>query len=270
MGSRGPTADPIFTGGDIITIDRDRPEVEAVAVIGERIFALGDRADVMRYDGPSTEIVDLDGATLMPGFVEAHGHPLMTAMSWGDPVVDIRAIHTPTYDAAMAKLRPRVAKAKPGEYLWFLGLDPMLHEGMHEPTKAELDEIALDNPLCIQTASYHVAYANTAAVRAVWDAEKAISMKGGQIVNDDNGEPWRLQEAAMMAFSNAFSDQWGDERAGREFNNWIWHFSHAGFTTTSEMGAAPDWPVRYDAAIRRSGLPTRLFGYEFVGMDGAP
>ena len=174
----------IFSGGPIVTIDPLRPEVEALAVIGERIFALGTRAEIARYRGAATEMVDLAGATLMPGFVEAHGHPIMTGAAWGDPVVDIRAIHTPTYAAAVAKIRRRVAKAKPGEFLWFLGLDPALHQGMREPAMAELDALAPNNPLCVQTSNFHVVYANSAALRVVTNADDIPAPKGGQIYKD--------------------------------------------------------------------------------------
>ena len=235
-------ADRIFVGGPIVTIDPRRPQVEALAVIGERIFALGRSADIMRYRTSATEIVDLAGATLMPGFVEAHGHPIMTGAAWGDPVVDIRAIHTPTYAAAVAKIRRRVAKAKPGEHLWFIGLDPALHQGMREPTTAELDALAPNNPICIQTSNFHVVYANTAAVRQVSNAADIPVPKGGQIHKDKaSGQSWKFQEGATTMLRESFLRQHGSERLEREANAWMWHYAHSGYTTTTELGSAPGW-----------------------------
>jgi predicted amidohydrolase YtcJ len=67
-------ADVIYSGGTIITMDDDRPEVEAIAVAGGRIIAAGQRDYVMRAKTDGTRLVDLAGKTLMPGFIDPHGH----------------------------------------------------------------------------------------------------------------------------------------------------------------------------------------------------
>ncbi|KAB2916378.1 MAG: amidohydrolase [Hyphomicrobiaceae bacterium] len=262
-------ADRVFVGGTIVTMDPLRPEAEALATVGKRIFAVGTRADVLKFKGAHTRVVDLDGATLLPGFVEAHGHPLLTGASWGDPVVDIRAIHTPTYEAALAKIRRRVAKAEAGEPLWFLGLDPQLHRGMREPTMADLDAIAPNNPICVQTSNFHVVYANSAAIRLASNARDIPTPKGGQIYKDKNGLPWKFQETAAKLIRAPFVRYWGEDRVAREFNAWMWHYAHSGYTSTTEIGGMPGWPLECERMIRRSKPPARLFGYEMCQLDGA-
>jgi predicted amidohydrolase YtcJ len=257
------SADRIFTGGPVITVDALRPVAEAVAVIGQRIFAVGSRDEIFKFRGTATEVVDLVGATLMPGFVEPHGHPIMTGAAWGDPVVDIRAIHTPTYDAAIAKIKRRVAKAKPGEFLWFLGLDPALHQGMREPTMAELDALAPNNPICVQSSNFHVVYASSKALRIITNTDDIAAPPGGQIYKDKGtGLPWKFQEAATVALRSAFVASQGSARIEREAKNWMWHYAHSGYTTTSEIGLMPGWATDLEPMIRRAKYPARLVGYE--------
>ena len=78
--------------GTVLTVDDARPTAEALAVADGRIVAVGDRADVQGWIGPDTEIVDLGDGCVMPGFVEAHGHPLMEAIVLADRIVDIRPV----------------------------------------------------------------------------------------------------------------------------------------------------------------------------------
>ena len=75
----GAPADRIFFGGDVVTVDHDDRVVDAVAVAGGRIAAVGRRDDVMALRGPGTEVTDLGGRALLPGFVDAHGHLALTA-----------------------------------------------------------------------------------------------------------------------------------------------------------------------------------------------
>ena len=69
----GAPADRIFFGGDVVTVDRDDRVVDAVAVAGGRIAAVGRRDDVMALRGPGTAVTDLGGRALLPGFIDAHG-----------------------------------------------------------------------------------------------------------------------------------------------------------------------------------------------------
>jgi predicted amidohydrolase YtcJ len=261
-------ADKIFRGGPILTIDSERPEAEALAITGDRITAVGAWQEIEALLGPDTVIVELDGNTLMPGFVEAHGHPLLSAVAWGDPVVDIRAIHTPTYAAAIEKIRRRVAKAKPGEILWFLGLDPQLHAGMEEPSKAELDALSPTNPLAVQTSNYHGLYLNTVALKAFGVEWNYVPPEGGQVYRDDAGSPWKFQETACWQIANRFYEICGRERNLTSLKDWLWMFARAGYTASAEILLLPGFTGYFEAALGRSRMPIRVFGYEAATVNG--
>ena len=72
-------ADKIFLGGDIITVNDNNPETQAVAVINGKIKAIGIETKVLKYEGPNTEVIDLNGNTLIPGFIDMHNHPNLYA-----------------------------------------------------------------------------------------------------------------------------------------------------------------------------------------------
>lgn len=80
-------ADTIYTNAVVITVNDAQPSAQAVAVKDERILAVGARDDVMRYQGPSTEVVDLKGRTMIPGFVDGHSHICDYGMLWGYPTL---------------------------------------------------------------------------------------------------------------------------------------------------------------------------------------
>jgi predicted amidohydrolase YtcJ len=263
------SADAIYTGGTIITMCGAAMEVEALAVRNGRILAVGSRQELAPLHGPDTVHYNLQGRTLMPGFVEAHGHPLLSALAWGDPVVDIRAVHTPTYDAAIAKIRRRIAKAKPDEFLWFLGLDPQLHEGAREPSKAELDKLSPDIPIVIQTSNIHAIYMNTAALNRLGITRDTPIVPGGHIEPDENGEPWRIEERSREFVVESFYALCGERRGVDSLRDWLWKFSKAGYTTSSEMGLTPMTSVFYRKAIEEEEMPIRVFGYQRATPEGA-
>ncbi len=262
------TADRIYFGGPILTIDAGRPRAEAVAIADGRILAVGDRAEVDKLAVSDTEFVDLAGNTLLPGFVEAHSHPFVSGMAWGDPVVDIRAIHVPTYEAAIAKIRRRVAKAKPSEILWCLGLDPQLHVGMHEPSREELDEIAPDHALIVQTANFHGVFFNSKALEAFDIGPDYIPPLGGRVVNGSDGRPWKFSETAMWQMCTRFWKICGDERTLRNFEEWVSKFVRSGYTTTSEIQMDPGIARMLHGAIKSRFNRLRIVGYEAVHLGG--
>ena len=73
-------ANAIYSGGDIITINDSQPSAEAIAIKDGKILAVGAKADVMKHKGSATKMVDLGGKTLLPGFIDAHGHVFNTGL----------------------------------------------------------------------------------------------------------------------------------------------------------------------------------------------
>jgi predicted amidohydrolase YtcJ len=142
------TAADLVILGTVLTVDDARPTAEALAVAGGRIVAVGNRADVAGWIGSGTDTVELGDGCVMPGLIEAHGHPLMEAIMLSDRMVDIRPVTMRNPDDVVDAMTREVAKRGPdGAYL--NGWDALLQNGLPEPTLAWLNGVAPDSPLVI-------------------------------------------------------------------------------------------------------------------------
>ena len=179
-------ADVVITG-TVLTVDDARPTAEALAIADGRIVAVGDRAEVAAFIGPDTQTIDVGDGCVMPGFVEAHGHPLMEAIALSDRLVDIRPVTMRDADEVVDAVRREVARRGPdGAYL--NGWDPLLQDGLPEPTLSWLDEIAPDDPLVIIHNSGHKAYFNSRAAQRAGLTRDTADPKGAKYGRDANGD----------------------------------------------------------------------------------
>ena len=161
-------ADMIFRNGTILTMIDDRPKVAAVAVKDGKIVAAGDEAAVVALEGAATKIVDLQGATLMPSFIDAHGH-FMNApqiVKWAN-VSGVPAGPVRTIPDIVAVLTAHKAKWKlgPGDWIIGYGYDMTnLAEG-RQLTRDDLDPAFPDNPIMLIHSSNHGAVLNSAGIQ---------------------------------------------------------------------------------------------------------
>src|ERR1700730_14063426 len=107
------TAADVVVTGTVLTVDDARPTAEALAVADGRIIAIGDRSDVAGFVGPATQTIDVGDGWVMPGFVEAHGHPLMEAIALSDRIVDIRPVTMPGPDDVVDAIRREAGQRGP-------------------------------------------------------------------------------------------------------------------------------------------------------------
>jgi predicted amidohydrolase YtcJ len=173
--------------GTVLTVDDARPSAEALAVADGRIVAVGSRGDVAGWIGSGTDTIELGDGCVMPGLVEAHGHPLIEAVVLSDRMVDIRPVTMRGADDVLAAVRSEVAKrGADGAYLF--GWDPLLQDGLPAPTLAWLDAAAPDGPLVIVHNSCHQAYFNSAAAARAGLSRDTPDPKGAKYGRDANGD----------------------------------------------------------------------------------
>lgn len=244
--------------GTVITVDETNPTAEALAVTGGRIVAVGTRADVQQHQGPDTETVELGDGCVLPGFIEAHGHPLMEAMVLADRIVDIRPVTMPNSKEVLAAVRSEVReRGSDGAYL--NGWDPLLQVGLPEPTLAWLDAQAPKTPLVIIHNSGHKAFFNSAAARKIGLNRDTPDPKGAKYGRDSTGELDGTAEEFGAVFSllagaidaNGYPAMLLAETA---------RLNRAGLTTCSEMAFDPSFQPALDAL--HDQLTVRLRTYE--------
>ena len=178
-------ADSVYYGGPIYTGAASQPMVEAVAVKGGRIAAVGAKAGLQELIGPDTDVIDLEGAALYPGFVDAHAHLLgigmreltlnLEGVASIEELVDIAASAAQETDA--------------GETIYGRGwIETGWPEGRF-PSRQDLDEASKDHPIVFERADGHALVANSAAIAKAGVTRDAKDPDGGRIERDAGGEP---------------------------------------------------------------------------------
>lgn len=177
-------ADTIFKNGVVLTMDSDNTICQAVAVKNNKIIAVGDNEFVESFGGSDTEIVELNGRTLMPGFIDAHMHLGMRGQN-AAVIIDCNSDDVPTISGIMEKIKEAADKLPKGTWIKATGYEQSkLKEGRH-PTRDELDEAAPDNPVQLTRCCLHMGVYNTLALEAGNIAPEKFAP--GEVVVDENG-----------------------------------------------------------------------------------
>ncbi|HYK36508.1 amidohydrolase [Alloacidobacterium sp.] len=181
-------ADAIYYHGNILTgvdLESAQPQrVSAIAVRGGLIVGTGSDADLKKLQGPSTKMVDLGGAFVMPGFNDAHAH-------LGDAgriklSVDVTGVKSLT--EMQTRVKSAAKAAAPGAWLTGGGWDHTLWQSKTLPTKADLDKVTEGHPAFLVRVDGHIAIGNTAALAAAEITKTTPDPQGGKIDRDANGE----------------------------------------------------------------------------------
>ncbi|WP_194909122.1 amidohydrolase [Catenulispora rubra] len=196
--SRSPFADLVFTGGPCYTVDAARSWAGAAAVADGRITAVGRHADVKDLIGPGTEVVDLAGKLLLPGFQDAHVHPVLGGTTLRQ--CDLHELHTAEeFVAAVAdyaQRNPHAAWIRGGG--WSMDAFP---GGM--PTKEMLDAVVPDRPVALPNRDVHGMWVNSKALEVCGITRDTPDPFDGRIERDADGEPNGCLQEGAMALVNA-------------------------------------------------------------------
>jgi predicted amidohydrolase YtcJ len=195
-------AERIIRGGPIVTVNPAQPAAEAVAIAHGKIVAVGTAAEVMKLAGPATEVTDLAGRTLVPGFVDGHSHFMslidvqtqaLCASPPAGPCTTVADVI-----AALKKVQER-RTIGPGKFVMGFGYDPALLAEKRAPTKQELDAAFPDNPVILVHVSGHGAMLNSKAL-AAYSITAATPTPPGGVIGREPGS----NEPDGLLFETAF------------------------------------------------------------------
>jgi predicted amidohydrolase YtcJ len=184
--SNAEAADIVFKNGAIYTVNDRQPRAQAVAVKSGKIVFVGSNADAAAYEGKETRVVDLGGRTVVPGLTDSHYH----LSGVGAREMNLNLEGTTSLQDFLAKVKQRVDRAKPGEWVTGRGWIETFWKPPVFPTRSDLDKIAANNPVFLTRADGHGAVANSAALKIAGVTKETPSPFGGEIMKDKaTGEP---------------------------------------------------------------------------------
>ena len=178
-------ADLVLKGGTVYTVNDLQPKAEAVAVLDKKIIYVGDNIGVERYACGDANIIELDGKTVFPGFIDSHVHVMRTGFR--EKTLNLQGINSL---AEMLAATKKYADDNP-DMPWITGIGwiEKLWPEARFPTMAELDEIIPDRPVFLGRSDGHTAIINTKAMTMAGITADTPSPDGGAINHDENGEP---------------------------------------------------------------------------------
>ena len=248
-------ADLVVTNAIIHTVSASQPKAQSIAVIGNRIVAVGSDADTKALIGPKTRLIDAKGRLVIPGFNDAHVHFLETGQQLSS--VDLRDAKTP--QEFVARIKAFAATLPKGR--WILG-GKWDHENWTPnalPTAALIDAATPDNPVFIDRLDGHMALANSLAMKLAGVGKDTKDVDGGEIVRDASGNPTGVfKDAAMTYIGKVIPDPSFEQKleAAQAATD---HAASLGVTSVQDMSAGTDVGV-YQELLRRGTLKTRVYG----------
>jgi predicted amidohydrolase YtcJ len=259
-----PAADLVFLSGAVYTVDADRPWAEAVAIRGGRISAVGSNADVRPHVGAHTRVVDLGGKMLLPGFHDAHLHPIYS----GIDSLECSLSGLTTVDAVLSKLRECVASGvRRGNWLvggaWSVALFP----GGNAP-KTLLDEISSDVPIVLTDENGHAAWVNSKALELAGVDRDTPNPPAGVIERDPTtGEATGTLRESAAGLINEHVPPPSNELMRRAARLAVERLHRAGVTSIVDPGVGAPHLAAYADLADAGELELRVVACIEVGTD---
>lgn len=186
-------ADLLVTNATIWTGNPESPKAEAMAIKGDSVLAVGSFKDLEKFKGDSTEILDVHGKFITPGFIDAHVHLLMG----GNSLLNVQLRDTKTKQEFIDRIASFAKKIKPDQWVVEGNWDHTLWGG-ELPEKEWIDEYTKDNPVAIYRMDGHMILANSAALKIAGIDKNTPDVENGEIVKDSEGNPTGILKSKAM------------------------------------------------------------------------
>jgi predicted amidohydrolase YtcJ len=259
------TADAIYFGGDIVTMNDTAPRADAIAILNGRVLAVGSTEAVMQHAGDTTEMNDLGGKTLVPGFIDAHSHLVQQSMKFSvvnldpDPIGDVKTMADLT-----GKLMSRLAQGdlEAGQWLFGWGYDDTGLSEQRHPTRADLDAVSTDHPIALMHISNHLMAVNSKALELAGITAETPDPAGGKILREEGGTTPSgvLEETALFSVLGTLPAP-TPERAMEMLEYGVSKYAAAGITTAQDGASTPGMIALLNAAEKAGKLPIDVVAY---------
>ena len=250
-----PSATLIITNAAIYTVDKQHPRAEAVAVIGDRIVAVGSRAEMDLWRGSETKVIDASGKLVLPGFNDAHLH----FIQGGAQLDQVQLTDAASPQEFAKRIAAQAKKTPKGE--WILGgrWDETKWPKQELPTKELVDAVTGATPIFVERYDGHEALANSAAMKLAGVDAKTPDVPGGVIVRDGNGNPTGIfKDAAQELVYKAIPPMSHEQRV-RVARRALEHAASLGVSSVQHMNPEFADVAAYSELAEKSELTARIY-----------
>jgi len=251
-------ADLVLVNGKIRTVNDKQPEVEAVAVLGNRIAAVGSTEEIRKWVGENTKVIDLQGKRVTPGFNDSHAHFLDGGL--GLASVQLRDAQTP--EEFRDRIRDFAAKSPKGRWILNGNWDHEKWARPLLPTRRLIDSVTPDNPVFINRLDGHMCLANSLALKLAGVTRETPDPPGGTIVRDSNGEPTGVLKDAAMNYVYKVIPKPSEEVMAEAIRAAMRYAAENGVTSVQDMSASPDVFAVYQKLLANGELNVRIYGLQ--------
>jgi hypothetical protein len=253
-GEPKPPADLVVLNGKVWTVDKAKPQAEAIAVVNDRIAAVGSNEEIKKWVGPNTRTIDAHGKTVLPGLIDAHVH----FSTGGSDVSGVQLKDARNREEFAARIGEHAKKLAKGE--WMLGgtWDHENWPGAPLPTREWIDKLTPDNPVFVTRYDGHMSLANSLALKLAGVTRDTPVPAGGEIVKDRNGEPTGVFKDAASSLVDRVIPDPSEEQLTRAIRSAMAEAARFGVTSVHDISSAADVRV-YQQLLAHGELTVRIY-----------
>jgi predicted amidohydrolase YtcJ len=255
-----PAPELIITNAKIWTVEKAHPTAQAVAILGDRILAVGSNADVESLRGPATKSIDAGGKLLLPGFNDAHVH----FVGGGLQLDSVQLNDAASTEEFVRRIGEQAKKTPKGEWIQGGDWDETKWNPPSLPTKELIEPVTPDNPVFLGRYDGHSVLANSSALRMAGITSKTPDPPGGTIVRDARGNPTGdLKDAAMDLVFKVIPPLSHEQRL-RAVRRALEYAASLGVTSVQHMD--PDYAdiAAYAELLQLGELTTRIYAAPLI------
>lgn len=250
-----PAADLIITNARIWTVDKTRPVAESMAVLRDRIVAVGSAAEVDSWHGPQTRIIDAQGKLLLPGFNDAHVH----FVDGGDHLQDVQLKDAVSPQEFVSKIAARAKTTAKGEWITGGDWDEQKWTPAELPTKELVDAVTPNIPVWVNRHDGHESLANSVTLRLAGITGKTPDPPGGQIMHDAQGNPTGILRDSAQDLVEKIRPPMSREHRLRAIRRALEHAASLGVTSVQDMNPAYADIEAYSQLQEQGSLTARIY-----------
>jgi len=255
-----PAADLVIRNAKIWTVDKSHPNAQAVAVLGDRIVAVGSNDDVKVWQGARTKVIDAAGKLLLPGFNDSHVHFVD-----GGLALDSVQLNDATSAQEFTRRITERAKLTPkGEWITGGDWDETKWNPARMPTKELIDPATPDTPVFVSRYDGHMALANSLTLRLAGITAQTPDPPGGVIVHDAQGNPTGALKDAAMDYVYKIAPPLSHDRRVKAVKRALAHAASLGVTSVQHMNPEYADIAVYEELLQGGELTARIYAAPLI------